>query len=152
MKSTKSKSYSNHKNNYKQQNLDNFKATPIQIFEKLETAKMCPGKRGFLETIAGFFRTIEIKMQKSDKLPAKFDYFLSKENDIPKNLAKTKVRTGFLRWTSLKNFDKELSKETFSCGGASHCSCGKDKSLKEFTQELLEKIGVESPEKITISK
>ncbi len=48
MKITKSKSYSNYKNNYKQQNLDNFKATPIQIFEKLETAKMCPGKRGFL--------------------------------------------------------------------------------------------------------
>lgn len=139
---------SNNNYNYKQ----NFKATPKQILDKLEYAKICPGKKAYLETIGTYFERLENKMKKSSKLPSTFDYFLKKDNNLPKELAKTKVRTGFLSWTSLKSVDRELQEEAFSCNGKSNCTCGKDKSLKEFTADLLNHIGVEEPDKITLKK
>lgn len=130
----------------------NFTATPAQIFEKLEYAKICPGKKGFLTELANYFDKLQNKMTKSKKLPESFDYFLTKENVIPEKLANTKVRTGFLSWTSFKKLDKRLNEKSFHCSGESHCTCGKGKSLAQFTSELLEHIGAPQPNKITINK
>lgn len=138
--------YNNNKSNV------NFTASPAQIIEKLEYAKICPGKKGYLTNLANYFGKLEDKMTKSKKLPETFDYFLTKENEIPEKLANTKVRTGFLSWTSFKKFDTELQKKSFHCSGESHCTCGKGKSLAEFTSELLEYIGAPQPNKITLNK
>lgn len=129
-----------------------FTATPIQIFDKLTGAKICPGKKAFLEDFATFFLKLELKMNKSEKLPKSFDYLLTEPNELPKDLAKTKIRTGFLSWTSVNKYDKKLAQKSFSCGGDSHCSCGKGKSLKEFASELLEYIGAPEPGKISLGK
>lgn len=130
----------------------NFTASPAQILEKIEYAKICPGKKGYLTNLANYFGKLEDKMAKSKKLPETFDYFLTKENEIPEKLANTKVRTGFLSWTSFKKLDKELQEKSFHCSGESHCTCGKGKSLAEFTSELLEYIGAPQPNKITLNK
>ena len=129
-----------------------FKATPQQIKNGIRNAEICPGKKAFLYNIATYFEKLENKMQNLDKFPDTFEYYLTKENNIPKNLAKTRVRTGFLEWTSLKSIDKELQEKSFNCGGESHCTCGRGKNLAEFAAELLKKLGFIEPNKITISK
>lgn len=142
-----------HFNNYDgRHRMPNFTATPAQILDKLEYARICPGKKAYLENLATFFDKLEDKMLKSSKLPERFDYFLKRDNDIPQNLEKAKVRTGFLSWTSFKSIDQELNESSFSCGSDSHCTCGRGKSLKEYTSELLEYIGVPEPDKISLGK
>lgn len=76
-----------------------FKATPQQIKNGVRNAEICPGKKAFLYNIATYFEKLENKMQNLDKFPDTFEYYFTKENNIPKNLAKTRVRTGFLEWT-----------------------------------------------------
>ena len=126
-----------------------FTARPEQIFNKAVLAG-CPGKRAYLTNLAIYFDKLEHKMRNNISLPDSFDYFLKEDNYIPKKLAKTKVRTGFLSWTSFKSLDKHLRETEFACSSESHCSCGKGKSLKEYTSDLLEKIGVPEPDKISL--
>lgn len=129
-----------------------FTATPAQIIDKLEFAQICPGKRHYLANLADYFNEYETKLNKKNRLQDSFDYFLTKENNIPKDIEKTKIRTGFLSWKSFKKFDKELNEQTFSCGSDSHCNCGKEKSLAEYTAELLQRIGVDKPDRITLQR
>lgn len=137
--------------NYKSKQVS-FNAAPQQILNKLETAGICPGKKAHLENLSNYFMKLGKKMKASKNLPDRFDYSLTEKSNIPEKLAKTKVRTGLLTWTSFGKMDKRLSEETFHCGGASHCRCGKGKSLKEYTADLLELIGVDEPKKIEIGK
>lgn len=129
-----------------------FTATPSQIIDKLEFAQICAGKRRYLTNLADYFNEYETKLNQKNRLQNSFDYFLTKENNIPKEIEKTKIRTGFLSWKSFKKFDKELNEQTFSCGSDSHCNCGKGKSLAEYTAELLQRIGVDKPDRITLKK
>ena len=144
-----SNQFTNYKSSY---NAPTFKATPQQILDKLEYAKICPGKRGYLTNLAECFGKFQTKMSKSSKYPERFDYFLKRDNEIPEVIAKAKIRTGFLSWRSFSSIDRRLNESAFSCGSDSHCTCGQGKSLKEFTAELLEYIGVPEPEKITLKK
>lgn len=129
-----------------------FTATPAQIIDKLDFAQICAGKRHYLANLADYFNEYETILNKKNRLQDSFDYFLIKENNIPKEIEKTKIRTGFLSWKSFKKFDKELHEQTFSCGSDSHCNCGKGKSLAEYTAELLQRIGVDKPDRITLHR
>lgn len=129
-----------------------FTATPAQIMNKLEFAQICPGKKHYLANLADYFNEYETKLNQKNRLQDSFDYFLTKKNNIPKEIEKTKIRTGILSWKSFKKFDKELNEQTFSCGSDSHCNCGKGKSLAEYTAELLQRIGVDRPDRITLKK
>lgn len=129
-----------------------FTATPAQILDKLEFAQICAGKRHYLANLADYFNEYETILNKKNKLQDSFDYFLTKGNNIPKEIEKTKIRTGLLSWKSFKKFDKELNEQTFSCGSDSNCNCGKGKSLAEYTAELLQRIGVDKPDRITLQR
>lgn len=131
-----------------------FTATPVQILNKLNSVEnICPRKQMLLQDIAEFFIGLENKMKKNHNLPKTYDYNINPTPDkyMPEELINLNVRTGFLKWTTLKKFDKHLKETDLYCSVAANKCCTDNKNLSLQTIEALKQIGVENPEKITIS-
>jgi len=124
-----------------------FGATPKQILDVLETARICPGKKGFLGQVAGFFDGLQGKMHQIAEAPAEYVYRLGQKNDVPEALAKTEV--GGL---TLRRLDDALNHNPFECKPGATCGCGGGMTKGNFAKQLLEIIGVNEPEVIKIAK
>lgn len=141
-------------NNYKINNSPNFTATPTQILNKLNSIEnICPRKRMLLQDIAEFFIGLENKMKKNHNLLDTYDYNMNPttSKDMPEELANLKVRTGFLSWTTLKKFDRQLRESDMYCSFSTKKCCPDDKKLNEHAIEALKQLEIENPEKISIS-
>ena len=113
----------------------------------LETARICPGKKGFLGQVAGFFDGLQGKMHQIAEAPAEYVYRLGQKNDVPEALAKTEV--GGL---TLRRLDDALNHNPFKCSTDATCGCGGGMTKGNFAIQLLEMIGVKEPEVIKIAK
>lgn len=117
-----------------------FKATPKQILDALPKADLCPGKKGWLKSIAKYFKAMEIEIEEP------FTYKLGQKNELSEDIAYLETKG-----LTLKELDKELNEDVFACSDKSDCECGKGYSAGEFAKKLLTDIGVENPDAITVN-
>lgn len=133
-----------------------FKATPKQILDATQDAKICGGKKTFLNSVAQIFSSVEEQLAKVSDAPKEFIYKLGKENNIPKSIAnlgiERKTADGQTQVIKLSDLDKELNKDTFRCSPTSTCNCGVGYTKGSYMTKLLEMIGVEKPDEISITK
>lgn len=135
------------KNNLKQSTPSEkiaFKASPEEILEKLESTRICPCKGKFLRNITTFFTEAQDQMTKMADAPDEFTYQLGEKNIIPDSMKKIEVDG-----MSLQGIDKILSEDSFNCSSG---SCKSQNNQGKFISDLLNLIGVEKPEVITITK
>lgn len=124
-----------------------FKATPKQILDVLDTARICPGKKGLVGSVAEFFYFAEREMAKIKDAPKEFIYKLGQKNDVPKPLEHLAVEG-----TTIAKLDEVLNDNPFKCSPTSKCGCGGGMSKGEFAAKLIESMGVDEPNVIKISK
>lgn len=139
---------SNNRNNYSRKRQVNFRETPARVLGKLATkskAEICDDQRKFFTDYISVFQIFKDRITKSKVAPDGFEYKLGEKNVIPKGL--NRFRIGGI---NLKEFDNILNSGGFAC--SSNCACGKGKNTGQFILELCEKLGVEKPGVIDLSK
>lgn len=118
--------YGNNNSVQNKQKNQAFTATPRQILESLPSARICPGRKGFLESIAKYFERMETKVK------APFEYKLGVPNELPRGVKRFKAYSN-----TFKEFDEWLNTQAFKCSEKSSCSCGKGLSTGQYAQTLL---------------
>ena len=136
----------NTQSNYNNKKAVAFTATLPQILEALKTAKICPGKAGFLESTGRRVTKLEGKLFSIEGAPDKIVYNLGEKNEVPKFAEGTRIGR---KW---KKLDDELNEGSFECHPGSTCGCGDGFFLGGFAKKLLNLIGVEEPDVITVSR
>ncbi|MDD3766506.1 MAG: hypothetical protein PHF89_04870 [Eubacteriales bacterium] len=131
-------------NQQKQNNSTTFAANLNQIVQKLPTAKICPCKAQMLGSVVAFFQEVQTQLAKIADAPKEFIYKLGENNKVPKSMRQVQVNG-----LTIEAFDKLLTSSTFKCASG---DCLSKTNKGKFIAELLEKIGVESPKTISISK
>ncbi len=124
-----------------------FKATPQQILKAVDEAIICRGKKNFLGSIGEFFEDLQSKMATIKDAPKEFIYKLDQKNNIPESIANAEING-----LTLAKVDSALTNSPFKCSPTSTCGCGAGKTKGELAMDLFEKIGVEEPSFIKISK
>lgn len=136
---------SNHKsNNCQSKKIQCFTATPNEILCVLESAKICPGKRAFLQGLATFFEGLKTHI--SEQGIKEFSYKLTDKNEIPERILtlNTNKRT-------LKEVDEFLTSGGFNCKPNSTCGCGAGLTRGQFLANLLEQMGLKNPNVIELN-
>jgi len=123
-----------------------FQATPVQILNKLDTARLCPGKKAFLGSIADFFGGLQSKIAEVADNSIEYVYTLGKKNVIPEQLKELEVGG-----MTLQKMDDALNTNPFKCSPKATCGCGNGMTRGDLAKRLLEFIGAENPDVITIS-
>lgn len=129
------------------QNSTSFTATPSEILNSLEKARLCPGKKMFLKSVADFFHSLQAGLAQLSNPPSNFVYRLGAANDIPQGLVEFSVNG-----KTLAQMDSFLTEGGFKCSPTSTCACGAGISRGELAKRLLAMIGVENPDVIAVSK
>ena len=123
-----------------------FSATPAGILQKVDTAKICPGKSRLLRNVAEFFDSLQEKLPTIADAPKNYVYKLGEKNEIPESLMD--IETAGL---TLKRVDDALNTNPFKCSPNSNCGCGAGMTKGELIKKLFNAIGVEEPDFIKIS-
>jgi len=117
-----------------------FKATPTQILEAIDGAKICSSKKLCLGNIAEVFANAEEQLYTIAGAPETWIYKFGQKNEIPAQLE------------SVKQLDLQLTQDTFKCSPSSICGCGAGLTKGKYVSNLLAKIGVSNPGEILLSK
>lgn len=125
----------------------NFTATPAQILAKIKTANMASGQKNFLTGLAEFFLELQAQMPQIQGSPSTFSFKLGEPNIIPKKLAEAQINE-----CSLEGLDKCINGDVSKDQKAQGCKLCVGQNKGQLTRGLLQALGVENPDVITISK